>query len=81
MGSSDVLYFLIRKSVGRQAPLSLEKVLRILDEDEESQVDVTDVFISPPDGNELTDEDLADEDEGGLVDNLMGRQLRAEAEI
>ena len=64
------MYFLIRKSVGHQAPLSLEEVLRILDEDEESQVDVTDVFISPPEGNELTDEDLADEDEGGLVDNL-----------
>ncbi|KAG8234656.1 hypothetical protein J437_LFUL006544 [Ladona fulva] len=42
--------------------LSLEEALRILAEDEESEVDVTDVFISPPEGNELTNEDSADED-------------------
>jgi DNA excision repair protein ERCC-6 len=55
--------------------------MRILAEDEESEIDVRDVFITPPEGNDLTDEDSADEDEGGLIDNLTGGQLRAEAEI
>lgn len=40
-----------------------------------------DLFICPPDPNVLTDEDSADEDEGGLVDNLSRRQLLAAAEL
>ncbi|KAG5887401.1 hypothetical protein JTB14_001591 [Gonioctena quinquepunctata] len=40
-----------------------------------------DIFIEPPEANVETDEDSADEDDGGLVDNLNSRQLRAAAEI
>lgn len=42
---------------------------------------VQDIFIEPPDSNILTDEDSGDEDEGGLIDNLPGSQLRAPAEL
>ncbi|XP_050306338.1 piggyBac transposable element-derived protein 3-like [Anthonomus grandis grandis] len=40
-----------------------------------------DIYIEPPEPNVDTDEDSADEDDGGLVDNLTARQLRAPAEI
>lgn len=40
-----------------------------------------DIFIEPPEANVDTDEDSADEDDGGLADNLTSRQLRAPAEI
>ncbi|KAG8232458.1 hypothetical protein J437_LFUL012104 [Ladona fulva] len=78
---SEQYFHAERRSVDLQGSLSLEEALRILAEDEDSEVEVADVFISPPEGNELTDEDSADEDKGGLVDNLTGRQLQAEAEI
>ncbi|KAG8233155.1 hypothetical protein J437_LFUL014107 [Ladona fulva] len=73
--------YLSCRNVGLQGSLSLEEALRILAEDDDSEVGVADMFISLPEGNELTDEDSADEDGGGLVDNLTDRQLRAEAEI
>lgn len=39
------------------------------------------VYIEPNDDvNQLTGEASADEDDGGLIDNLSGRQLRAPAE-
>lgn len=37
------------------------------------------VYIEPT-NDELTDEDSAEEDEGGLIDNLSGKQLNAPAE-
>lgn len=43
--------------------------------------DVQEIFIEPPDPAVNSDEDSADEDEGGLLDNLSGRQLRAGAEV
>ncbi|KAG8231880.1 hypothetical protein J437_LFUL011785 [Ladona fulva] len=43
------------RNVGLQGSLPLEEA--ILAEDDDSEVDVADVFISPPEGNELTDED------------------------
>lgn len=43
--------------------------------------DVTDIYIEPPESNVLTDEDSADEDEGGVADNLSARQLLAPAEV
>ncbi|CAH1968148.1 unnamed protein product [Acanthoscelides obtectus] len=46
------------------------------DEDE-----VPDIYISPSEPNVLTDEDSADEDDGGLIDDLSGRQLLSDAEI
>ncbi|KAJ4450058.1 hypothetical protein ANN_01465, partial [Periplaneta americana] len=36
--------------------------------------------IEPPEVHDQCDEDSADEDNGGLVDNLTGQQLRAPAE-
>jgi YD repeat-containing protein len=46
---------------------------------ESGEFDRADVFITPPSG-EITDEDSADEDSGGLVDNLSRRQLQADCE-
>lgn len=43
--------------------------------------DVGEIFIEPPESNVLTDQDSADEDEGGTVDHLNGAQLRAAAEV
>ncbi|RVE42918.1 hypothetical protein evm_012446 [Chilo suppressalis] len=43
--------------------------------------DLQDIFIEPPEVAEYTDEDSADEDSGGLIENLTGRQLLAGAEI
>lgn len=43
--------------------------------------DAQDIFIEPPDPNALTDEDSADEDQGGKLDNLSGRQLQSKVEI
>ncbi|KAG5889889.1 hypothetical protein JTB14_032788 [Gonioctena quinquepunctata] len=40
-----------------------------------------DIFIEPPEANVETVEDSADEDDGGLVDNLTSRQSRAAVEI
>jgi len=46
---------------------------------ESGQFENPQIYITPPDGVQ-TDEDSADEDQGGLIDNLNGRQLQAEAE-
>ena len=43
--------------------------------------DIDKIFIEPPEATVLTDEDSADEDTGGLIDNLTGRQLRAGADV
>ncbi|XP_072380790.1 uncharacterized protein [Diabrotica undecimpunctata] len=47
----------------------------------ESDNEVTDIYIQPPDCQDLTDEDSGDEDEGGTVENLSSRQLLAPAEV
>ena len=39
-----------------------------------------DIYIEPNDSGMLTDEDSADEDESGLLDNLSSNQLAARAE-
>lgn len=44
-------------------------------------VNVSDIFIEPPDCGVLSEEDSGDEDGGGLIDNLPGSQLRAPAEL
>ena len=38
------------------------------------------IYIEPPEATIYSDEDSADEDSGGLIDNLSSRQLRAGAE-
>ncbi|XP_067000883.2 uncharacterized protein [Anabrus simplex] len=55
-------------------------MMDILEADDELGHQTEDIFIEPPDGNVDTDEDSANEDEGGMVHNLTGRQLRAAAE-
>ncbi|KAG5864564.1 hypothetical protein JTB14_028222 [Gonioctena quinquepunctata] len=58
--------------------LTLEEGLQVAHAD---NLDVGDIYIEPPEPAELTDEDSADEDGGGLVDNLSANQLQAAAEI
>ncbi|KAK9754666.1 Transposase IS4 [Popillia japonica] len=53
-----------------------EALAMISDEDHE----VSQIFMEPPESNVLTDEDSGDED-GGLLDNLSGRQLRVGGEV
>ncbi|KAG5877226.1 hypothetical protein JTB14_009567, partial [Gonioctena quinquepunctata] len=43
--------------------------------------EVAEVFIEPPESHVLTDVDSADEDEGGLADNLSSRHFTAGAEL
>ena len=59
----------------------MKDVVDALAEDESNLLDVDGIFISPADVNMDCDEDSASEEEGGLVDNLTGRQLLADAEI
>ena len=56
--------------------MTCDEILGIL-EDENTPATV---YIEPNDDvGQLTDEDSGDEDDGGLIDNLSGRQLRAPA--
>ncbi|KAJ8939627.1 hypothetical protein NQ314_011069, partial [Rhamnusium bicolor] len=43
--------------------------------------DIEEIYVEPPEVSSLTDEDSGDEDIGGTLDNLSGRQLRSAAEI
>ena len=54
----------------------MHDILAILEE-EDSHAEVN---IEPNDPGQLTDEDSADEDDSGLIDNLSGRQLTGLAE-
>ncbi|KAG5877348.1 hypothetical protein JTB14_005148 [Gonioctena quinquepunctata] len=60
---------------------SLSQALDMLNDDETMAEQVEDIFITPPDVNVDTDEDSGDEDRGGMIYNMTGRQLRAEAGI
>ena len=51
----------------------------MLEEDE--NLEATDVFIEPPAAAVVSDEDSGDEDVGGTVNNLNGRQLDAPCEV
>ena len=57
---------------------TVQEVIAIL-EDRDS--DITGIYVEPPEAAVNSDEDSADEETGGLIDNLTGRQLRAEAEV
>lgn len=48
---------------------------------EDGDDEVTSIYIEPPEPNIDSDEDSAEEDEGGLIDNLTGKQLLAGAEV
>ena len=56
---------------------SLHQVLDMIDADDYTAADI---FITPPDVSELTDEDSGEEDGSGLVDNLNRNMLNVEAE-
>nr|CAH7762079.1 unnamed protein product [Callosobruchus chinensis] len=55
---------------------TLQEALELAKIDEAEEI-----FIEPPDSNVLTDEDSAEEDNGGTLDNLSGNQLRSKVEI
>lgn len=77
----NVFFYILIFSCYRRT-LSLEQALAYLEELEaEENLQVDDIFIEPPDPRVETDEDSGEEDEGGLVDNLTGHQLRAAVEI
>ncbi|XP_067003927.2 uncharacterized protein [Anabrus simplex] len=61
--------------------ITLKEVLDILEADDSEEETVKGIFIEPPEVNVPSDEDSGDEDGGGLVDNLTGRQLSSKAEI
>ena len=44
----------------------------MLAEDEEVQEKIEQIFITPPEVNADSDEDSADDDDGGMVNNLTG---------
>ncbi|GBM89593.1 hypothetical protein AVEN_268441-1 [Araneus ventricosus] len=60
--------------------LTLEEAFLLFDE-LNSDSDLEDIYIEPPDVAVISDEDSAEEDEGGLTENLSGRQLRVNVEI
>ncbi|GBM31396.1 hypothetical protein AVEN_99612-1 [Araneus ventricosus] len=60
--------------------LALEEALLLFDE-LNSDSDLEDIYIEPPDAAVVSDEDSAEEDEGGLTDNLSGHQLRVNVKI
>lgn len=59
--------------------LKLHEIADLLEQ--EDYDDLQDIYIEPPEVAEHTDEDSADEDSGGLIENLTGRQLLAGAEL
>lgn len=61
--------------------LTLSEALDMVYDNDDIANQVDEIFIEPPECNVGTDEDSADEDEGGMVHNLTGRQLRAPVEI
>lgn len=56
----------------------MEEAIQMVYDDD---IDVDKIYIEPPDANILTDEDSGEEDGGGFLDNLSGRQLLPKAEL
>ncbi|KAG5900135.1 hypothetical protein JTB14_012808 [Gonioctena quinquepunctata] len=52
----------------------MEEALAMIYDDDDQQ-EVSQIYMEPPESNVPTDE------EGGILDNLSGRQLRAGAEV
>uniref|UniRef100_A0A6P7GXY5 Peptidoglycan-recognition protein SC2-like n=1 Tax=Diabrotica virgifera virgifera TaxID=50390 RepID=A0A6P7GXY5_DIAVI len=61
--------------------ISLKKGLDIAFEKNESNNDVSAVYIESPDTKILTNEDSADENDANFIDNRNGNQLSSGAEI
>ncbi|KAJ8941511.1 hypothetical protein NQ314_010380 [Rhamnusium bicolor] len=68
-----------KKNTGKG--FSLSQALDMLEEDDDLLQNVDEISLKLPDPNVDTDEDSADEEEGGMMCNLNGRQLLAPAEI
>lgn len=51
---------------------SLSQALDMLEDDNEMQEHVDEIFITPPEVNAASDEDSADDDDGGMIYNLTG---------
>ncbi|KAF5305433.1 hypothetical protein FQA39_LY01524 [Lamprigera yunnana] len=60
---------------------SLSDALDIIFANDDIANQVDEVFIEPPEATVDTDEDSAEADQGGMLHNLTGRQLRAPVEI
>ncbi|ESP01331.1 hypothetical protein LOTGIDRAFT_157510 [Lottia gigantea] len=65
-------------SLTNHVTLTLNEVINILEEDDQ-QYDSAEITIPPPPNGPLTDEDSADEDKTGILDNLSDRPLNAPA--
>lgn len=56
-----------------------EKLITLLEEDKNFAS--AEIYLLPPDDGMESDKDSGDEDVGGTINNLSGRQLRSEAEV
>ncbi|KAF6214897.1 hypothetical protein GE061_009642 [Apolygus lucorum] len=63
--------------------LILQEIYQILEDEagNEDTPEVESIFITPPDVDVLADEDSADEDVGGIIDNLSRNQLNEQPNI
>ncbi|KAG8285673.1 hypothetical protein J6590_075709 [Homalodisca vitripennis] len=52
--------------------LILAEIIEELQHDDLEDLVVSDIYMEPPEPNVLSDEDSADEDGGGTIDNLTG---------
>lgn len=69
-------------SLIRQLGYTLQRIIELLSEDDESGVDSQEITLFPPTNacGDVTDEDSGD-DEGVNLDNLPGSLLNAEAQV
>lgn len=58
---------------------TVQEALAILEED--TDLEPKSIFIEPPQPTIHSDEDSGDEDEGGFINNLSGRQLNAGCQV
>lgn len=55
----------------------MQEIINLLEDD---SLDLSDVYLKPPEVNHVSEDDSADEEKGGLIENLTERRLRAPAE-
>ena len=56
-------------------------IVNILMNDKQGDLDVSRIYITPPPVNMASNEGSTSQDQGGTIENLTRRQLRAGAEI
>lgn len=74
-----LLCFTLCKCIFFYRDCTLHEALAVLEENEDLEPRM--LYIEPPDPAVRSDEDSADEDEGGFINNLSGRQLNARCEV